>query len=835
MKAIVWIALAVLTFGFTAQAQTPSDAVELTRLLHEFLAGASRNDAGVHDRFWAEDLIYTRSAGRRVGKSEIMQSVRSAPAPKSGDPVTTFTAEEIRIQQYGDTAVVAFRLVGTTKKGDTTEITNNLNTGTFVKRTGKWQAVAWQSTVMPTGNQRSNTSTQSEGRVTLPWIKEATAKLESQLIAKYGEAQRTRVQTGLRQVSEFWRAEDGNRERLEDFVHTNFAGDQSTLDAMFTRFQHNLEQFDGHMQEIGREFRQQSDLDVGPILPFDQLFSGYDPSAHATDDLFQNKLAFVVLLNFPLTTLEQRLAEGEKWTRRQWAETRLAQRFSKRIPAEVNQAIAQASAEADRYIAEYNIWMHHLLDQNGNRLFPAKLRLLSHWNLRDEIKANYTEGEKGLAKQRMIQQVMERIVSQTIPEVVVNNPNVDWNPLTNVVKPATVKDSDEAAARGNGDGPVTNAPEPNTRYAKLLASFQAARKADPYSPTAPTLIARRFDENREIPEERVRRMFELVLTSPLFPEVAKLIELRLGRPLEPFDIWYNGFRPRGTYTESQLDEIVKRRYPTADAYKKDMPRLLMQLGFTKERAEYLANNIIVDPARGSGHAMGASMRSAKTHLRTRVGKDGMDYKGFNIAVHEMGHNVEQTFSLNNIDYYTLQGVPNTAFTEALAFVFQGKDLELLGLAKPDAKSRAFKTLDDFWGTAEIAGVALVDMAVWHWMYEHPNATPAELKEATLQISKDVWNKYFAPVFKKRDVTLLGIYSHMIDSFLYLPDYPIGHMIAFQIEEQMEKAGNIGAEFERMAVVGSVVPDLWMKKATGSPVGPEALLNETAKSLKEVGK
>ena len=74
------------------------------------------------------------------------------------------------------------------------------------------------------------------------------------------------------------------------------------------------------------------------------------------------------------------------------------------------------------------------------------------------------------------------------------------------------------------------------------------------------------------------------------------------------------------------------------------------------------------------------MRSAKTHLRTRVGANGMDYKGYNIAVHEMGHNVEQTFSLNNIDYYTLHGVPNTAFTEALAFVFQGHDLELLGLA-----------------------------------------------------------------------------------------------------------------------------------------------------------
>ena len=129
------------------------------------------------------------------------------------------------------------------------------------------------------------------------------------------------------------------------------------------------------------------------------------------------------------------------------------------------------------------------------------------------------------------------------------------------------------------------------------------------------------------------------------------------------------------------------------------------------------------------------MRSAKTHLRTRVEKGGMNYKGFNIAVHEMGHNVEQTLSLNNIDYTLLEGVPNTAFTEALAFVFQGRDLELLGLEKPDAQSHALKTLNDFWGTYEIAGVALVDMAVWHWMYDHPNATPAELKDATVKISQ----------------------------------------------------------------------------------------------------
>ena len=142
-------------------------------------------------------------------------------------------------------------------------------------------------------------------------------------------------------------------------------------------------------------------------------------------------------------------------------------------------------------------------------------------------------------------------------------------------------------------------------------------------------------------------------------------------------------------------------------------------------------------------------------------------------------------------------------------------------------------LDDFWGTYEIAGVALVDMRVWHWMYEHPDATPAELREATLGIARDVWNRYYAPVFGRRDVVLLGIYSHMINSMLYLPDYPIGAMIAFQIEQQIARAGNLGAEFERMARQGRLTPDLWMKKATGAPVGPAALLEAAERALEQV--
>jgi hypothetical protein len=56
------------------------------------------------------------------------------------------------------------------------------------------------------------------------------------------------------------------------------------------------------------------------------------------------------------------------------------------------------------------------------------------------------------------------------------------------------------------------------------------------------------------------------------------------------------------------------------------------------------------------------------------------------------------------------------------------------------------------------------------------------------------------------------------------------MIAFQIEEQMKKAGSIGPEFERMARMGRITPDLWMERATGRPVGPEALLEATQQAL-----
>ena len=125
-----------------------TDVDELTTILHEFLAGVS--EEAVHDRFWAEDLIYTSSRGTRTNKAEIMQgfyTVEGEKIEETEDSGPVYTAEDIRIQVYETTAIVAFKLIATPR--DDGAIDYYFNTGTFVKRKGSWQVVAWQATKIP--------------------------------------------------------------------------------------------------------------------------------------------------------------------------------------------------------------------------------------------------------------------------------------------------------------------------------------------------------------------------------------------------------------------------------------------------------------------------------------------------------------------------------------------------------------------------------------------------------------------------------------------------------------------------------------------------------------
>ena len=106
------------------------------------------------------------------------------------------------------------------------------------------------------------------------------------------------------------RKEDGDEAAFAEVVRAQVVVDSTVRNTLFTRMEFALESLDGRMNEIARDFRRQSDLDIGEIYPFDEVLAGYDPSAHVVDDFFANRLAFAVLLNFPLTTLEQRLTPG---------------------------------------------------------------------------------------------------------------------------------------------------------------------------------------------------------------------------------------------------------------------------------------------------------------------------------------------------------------------------------------------------------------------------------------------------------------------------------------------------------------------------------------------
>ena len=636
------------------------------------------------------------------------------------------------------------------------------------------------------------------------------------LVKKHGVAFQFPIQKGVRHTAALWTTSDGNATEFIGFCQSNFLADQKKKQLLFEKLSIYLESLEGHFNKITLDLRQNVDLNNGELLDVDKTFSGYSVGAHLQDDLYQNKIAFVVALNFPYFTLEDKERDGKNWNRRQWAEARLGDQFVSRIPAEVNQAVAKAEADADLYISEYNIKMGCLRTEENTQLFPDKMSLLTHWNLRDEIKADYADKDKGLTKQKMIYEVMQRIINQDIPARVINNPSYVWKPFSNKVFENNTE--------------IDAAAEPDTRYQQILNNFHAQQAVDPFVPEMNTLIKRKFSGEMEIPVEEVEALFDNFLKSPELAKVGRIISERVGRPLEPFDIWYDGFKARSSFPQEQLNSLTTKKYPDPMAFEKDMPNMLGHLGWSKERAAYLAARIVVDPARGSGHAWGAGMKGEKSHLRTRIAPTGMDYKGYNIAVHEFGHNVEQTVSMYDVDYYMLHGVPSTAFTEALAFVFQSRDLMLLGLNGQNKDQERLNALDNSWTLMEIMGVGLVDIHTWQWMYNHPNASSKELKQSVIQISKEVWNKYFAAILGMKDQPILAIYSHMISNPLYLAAYSYGQIIESQIEDHL-KGKNFPDEIDRVYKQGRLIPQIWMQGATGSKLSADPILKQLNEVLK----
>ena len=649
---------------------------------------------------------------------------------------------------------------------------------------------------------------------------QVTDTLISSLVKKFGAAHELRIKKRIPQLVALWTEKDGSQDVFSEFCHNNFIASDDILEKTAKRLESNFESLYGYYNRISTDLKVPLHLEIGEVFPIDELFGGYEPFSHMTEDFFNNKIGFVVLLNFPYYSLAEKAEAASSWNRRQWAYARLGDIFASRIPSELLLKEGEAMSNADSYISNYNIYMGNLVDDQNKTLFPEDMKLITHWGLRDELKSNYSNKENGLVKQKMVYQVMKNIIAQTIPESVINSNKYKWNPFSNRL----FKDGKEIKFK----------PEPDTRYEKLLNLFKAGREVDAFCPNFPTMIERKFNRDMELSQEEVEKIFIQLLSSAQVKQVGAFISQRLGRNLEPFDIWYDGFKARGTISGEILDNACLKKYPNKDAYEKDLPEILVRLGFNKEKAKQICSHITVDASRGAGHALGAEMKSDKARLRTRITEKGMNYKGYNIAIHEFGHNVEQTLSLQDVDFYMMRGVPNTAFTEALAFIFQKRDLELLGIKDNDPNKFHMMALDNFWACYEIMGVSLVDMYVWKWLYKNPEATPAQLKEQVILIAKDVWNKYYAEVFGSKDEPILAIYSHMIDYPLYLSAYPLGHLIDFQIEKQIH-GKSFAEEVQRIYTKGRLIPQVWMKEAVGKEISCGPILEATFDALKIVKK
>ena len=635
---------------------------------------------------------------------------------------------------------------------------------------------------------------------------------------------------GAKQVAALWRESDGTETDYQTLIASSYAATDAEKEQLYNRMAFILEQCRQSADMLNNTLQEPTALlGKGDPTQIDWIISGYSPMAHFAEDMFANKIAHICVLNFPQYSLEEKNTLGKDWTRQEWAYARLGDVFSSRVPGHVVANYSQALSEAENYIAGYNIMMHCLRNEQGEQLWPEPMALLSHWNLRDELKSNYADAKgegleaRGREKQEMIYQVMLRIIRQEIPDCVVNSDQYLWAPYSNTATPINEEIHNSKFLTQNS----------NSRYQQIINIFHAAQQIDTYRSDAPTHILRTFNEDLQIPFEEIESLFTQLVQSDEVKQVAAIIRERLGRDLRPYDIWYDGFKSRSSISEDALTAETQKRYPDAYAFEKDMPRMLMELGFASDKANAIASHIVVEAARGSGHARPCVGREQPARLRTRVSNKGMDYKGYNIAVHEFGHNVEEVISLYDIDYYNLAGIPNTGFTEASAFLFQERDLQLLHHST-QSQPHTDQLFDLIWGMYEIMGVSLVDMRMWQWLYANPKATAADLREAVIRIASEVWNQYYAPVLGEKDSPLLAIYSHMIGYALYLPAYPIGNLVQYQLEEhlaQCKTAQEWAQEYTRIYQQGCLTPDAWMRGAVGSPMSVEPILNAVREALR----
>ena len=317
---------------------------------------------------------------------------------------------------------------------------------------------------------------------------DAATAASAALVARHGEAERARIARGVAQVQRAWRADDGDPAAFRAFVEAEFLPQGPALDAAFARLESAFERVDGYFNALGRRPaprpRPGDRARAADRRAARRLGSRRATSPTTCSRRGSRSSSCSTSRAPPWPSGCATASSGAGGSGRRPGSTG---RFALRVPAAAQAKLADARAAAEAYINGYNLRAHHLLARDGRRLFRPKLRLISHWNLRDELKGAYADAD-GLDRQRVIAAAMDAIVRQTIPAAVIDNPALDWTPETGAVAVSPVKDdaplpgaATTASADARGRRPLRAV---EGRCSTPSARSTASRPTSPPSSTA---------------------------------------------------------------------------------------------------------------------------------------------------------------------------------------------------------------------------------------------------------------------------------------------------------------------------------------------------------------
>lgn len=632
----------------------------------------------------------------------------------------------------------------------------------------------------------------------------ALSALISELVGRYGEAHRGDIERG---VLAGRRVLAGGDAEFAAFCRRQYLPPGVDRDALLHRLDAFVHLAAGAMEVVGKAARAGIDIADLSLTPAEEVLGRFSVGTHLSEDLRRSHLAALIQLNFGTN------ATDPPATRDGWAARRLANVGREVIPADLLSRMAAAAAEANTFISRYNLYLENLDFGDPLVQFPPGTRLISHWGLRDYL-VSLNGKPHALPKQRAILDLLRRVVDGEIPAEVLDNPSARWNLREDFVE------TDGRRVPAVGHGPL--------RWEVFRRLFQIRRQIDPHTRYG-NLIDEAFRQRREMPESQVVEMLEAILSAPQAAGVVKVISRLLRRPPEVFDIYFEDFQGFGLRSPLAFD--LGARYPNAKALTEAIPSILVTLGWAEDRARRIGSHIRVDNARASGHASRPATDTDQQLLRVRVGPGGISELEFSTFMHELGHCVEGVLSSYEMDFKGLWGVPNSAIGEGFAFTFEVHADEILG--RHAWRDPALDALGCFWETFEVAGPALTEIRFFHWLYEHPEATAEEMQRAVRSLGDEVWGQYYARLFGAEGFGLMAAYSHMLTCSLYLPEYPLGHAISYQIHRFL-RGRDMAMEMGRMCRLGKLYPDSWMREAVGGEISVEPLLVEAAAALRWLG-